>query len=979
MKDRYKTKAQLIDELNHLRQRNREGELPKADCSRLEAALAHARHGQQIILDNLQEHVVFHDAQMRVLWANRAACESAGLTREELTGRFCHEVWAGRSMPCKDCLVTRARKTGQPQAAEKKTPDGRHWHVQGVPILGADGAVAAVVELTAEITEKKRAQEALRRSEERYRIIVETISHGILEIDATGTITYANAALNRLFGVDEDEIIGCAITDFQVSEAAQKGVRRRLAVLVKDRPEATQWMTQIRVRDDRIIDLQVDWNYRCDPQGRVVGFIAVVTDITGRVQALAALKEAHEDLERRVLARTAKLLVANQQLRREIETRQKAEAQARQKDRRYADLYALLRLTIDTVPDLIWAKDLKGRYILANQAICDKLLMCGTPDGATGKTDRFFAERERAAGNRHAFGVKWGDSGAVVKKNKAPLRFLEEVRVRDRAIVLDVNEAPFFNEKGKLIGTVGCARNVTKEKEIETALRKSQSELAAIFENAPVAILLVDAQTRVCQANRKALAIAGRAQEDIIGLPGGQALGCRNALDDPQGCGFGPNCQTCAVRAIVEDTLKTGQAHHEVEAALPLGNSGAQSEMHLLVSTAPLGPLKSEMAVVCLQDITQRKRGQEALKESEERFRRMFEDTVLGLFQGTVDGELLTVNPAFARMFGYETPEDLLSSLGSSALELYANPADRPAKIQLVMDNDNPTETEIHYRHKNGSTFWGQFRVWKVRGEKGRPLYLEGCVENITQRKQAEKSLRESENRLRFLSSRLLAAQENESRRISLEIHDNLAQNMAVLKLQLASAVNRLRKDQGKLKAECQNILKFVDRIIESMRNLSRDLSPSIIEDLKLCATLQWMLYDFEKQSDIALSLEMTGVDDLFSSADQIIIYRIFQEALNNIRKHAEARHVAVEIRKTGGQVVFQIQDDGRGFDTQENWQRHVADRGLGLAAMDERARMLGGTLVITSQRGRGTCLALTIPVAHPPAPVDLPAPAAGA
>jgi PAS domain S-box-containing protein len=738
-------------------------------------------------------------------------------------------------------------------------------------------------------------------------------------------------------------------------------------------------MTQVRVRDGRIIDLQVDWNYRCDPQGRVVGFIAVVTDITGRVQALAALKEAHEDLERRVLARTAKLLVANQQLRREIETRQKAEAQARQKDRRYADLYALLRLTIDTVPDLIWAKDLKGRYILANQAICDKLLMCGTPDAATGKTDRFFAERERAAGNRHAFGVKWGDSGAVVKKNKAPLRFLEEMRVRDRAIVLDVIEAPFFNEKGKLIGTVGCARNVTKEKEIETALRKSQSELAAIFENAPVAILLVDAQTCVCQANRKALAIAGRAQEDIIGLPGGQALGCRNALDDPQGCGFGPNCQTCTVRAIVEDTLKTGQAHHEVEAALPLGNSGAQSEMHLLVSTAPLGPLKSEMAVVCLQDITQRKRGQEALKESEERFRRMFEDTVLGLFQGTVDGELLTVNPAFSRMFGYETPEDLLSSLGSSALELYANPADRPAKIQLVMDNDNPTETEIHYRHKNCSTFWGQFRVWKVRGEKGRPLYLEGCVEDITQRKQAEKSLRESENRLRFLSSRLLAAQENESRRISLEIHDNLAQNMAVLKLQLAAIAGRLRRDQGKLKAECQNILKFVDRIIESMRNLSRDLSPSIIEDLKLCATLQWMLYDFEKQSDIALSLEMTGVDDLFSSADQIIIYRIFQEVLNNIRKHAEARHVAVEVRKTGGQVVFQIQDDGRGFDTQENWQRHVADRGLGLAAMDERARMLGGTLVITSQRGRGTCLALTIPVAQPPAPVDLPPPAAGA
>jgi PAS domain S-box-containing protein len=433
------------------------------------------------------------------------------------------------------------------------------------------------------------------------------------------------------------------------------------------------------------------------------------------------------------------------------------------------------------------------------------------------------------------------------------------------------------------------------------------------------------------------------------------------------------------VRAIVEDTLHTGQAHHEVEAVLPLGNTSAPDEMHLLVSTAPLGPLKSEMAVVCLQDITQRKKAQEALKESEERYRRMFEDTVLGLFQGTVDGELLTVNPAFAKMFGYDTPEDLLSSLGSSALELYANPADRPAKIQLVMASESPTETEIHYRQKDGSTFWGQFRVWKVRGEKGRPLYLEGCVEDISQRKQAEKSLRESEERLRFLSSRLLAAQENESRRISLEIHDNLAQNMAVLKLQLASAVNRLRKDQGKLKAECQNILIFVDRIIESMRNLSRDLSPSIIEDLKLCATLKWMLYDFEKQTGIAPSLKLTDVDDLFSSADQVIIYRILQEALNNIRKHADARHVAVELRKTGGQVVFQIQDDGRGFDLQESWQRHVTERGLGLAAMDERARMLGGSLEIVAQKGRGTRLTLTLPVAQPPAPADLPPPAAGA
>ena len=175
----------------------------------------------------------------------------------------------------------------------------------------------------------------------------------------------------------------------------------------------------------------------------------------------------------------------------------------------------------------------------------------------------------------------------------------------------------------------------------------------------------------------------------------------------------------------------------------------------------------------------------------------------------------------------------------------------------------------------------------------------------------------------------------------------------------------RLRKDQGRLKAECENTLAFIDRIIGDMRRLSRDLSPSIIEDLNLGGSLKWMLYDFQQQTDIITSLEMTDIDALFSHENQVIIYRIFQEALHNIRKHAAACQVAVVIRKAGAQVVFQIQDDGKGFDIYENWRRHAVERGMGLAAMDERARMLGGTLEITSKKGRWTRLILRVPVAE--------------
>lgn len=233
----------------------------------------------------------------------------------------------------------------------------------------------------------------------------------------------------------------------------------------------------------------------------------------------------------------------------------------------------------------------------------------------------------------------------------------------------------------------------------------------------------------------------------------------------------------------------------------------------------------------------------------------------------------------------------------------------------------------------------------------------------ITERQRVATALRESEIRLHDLSSHLLTAQETERRRVSLELHDELGQSLAVLKLQLRSIEKELPDDQMIQKEECVGALAFIDQILENVRRLSRDLSPSIIEDLGLTAALRWLTEDFARHSNMVVSPEIPDIDALFSPDAQIMLYRLFQEAFTNIGKHAEATGVTARIEKSEKAVSFLIEDDGHGFDLHQVMDRGPSERSMGLAAMNERARMLGGDLEIHTAVGKGTRISLTVPI----------------
>jgi signal transduction histidine kinase len=233
----------------------------------------------------------------------------------------------------------------------------------------------------------------------------------------------------------------------------------------------------------------------------------------------------------------------------------------------------------------------------------------------------------------------------------------------------------------------------------------------------------------------------------------------------------------------------------------------------------------------------------------------------------------------------------------------------------------------------------------------------------ISERKRTEKALRESEKQLRHLSAQLLTTQETERRRISRELHDELMQSLAALKLRLSFIKGQMKEDQVSAMQECKSLSHHVDGMIENVRRLSRDLSPLLLEDLGLSAALQWLINNLAKNYSIKTSIEIPPIDHLFSPQSQIMIYRIFQEALTNIGKHAQASNLIVSIQCQNGSATFILEDDGKGFDLNEVGSKSSGERGLGMMTMNERVRLLGGALDIRSQEGKGTRLNFTIPI----------------
>ena len=262
----------------------------------------------------------------------------------------------------------------------------------------------------------------------------------------------------------------------------------------------------------------------------------------------------------------------------------------------------------------------------------------------------------------------------------------------------------------------------------------------------------------------------------------------------------------------------------------------------------------------------------------------------------------------------------------------------------------------------------GNIRLLSVNAvpmdEDGTVVGLFNIGRDITEQRNIEKALGESEKQLRYLSSQILTAQDTERRRISRELHDELGQALSVIKLRLSLIRKGLKQDQDTAKQECDTLSQYINQLVENVRRLSRDLAPSILEDAGLSAAIHWLIANSNHNyQSTNITLEDIDIDHLFSENAQTIIYRVLQEALTNIGRHAHAKNVSVRIKRQGDEASFSIEDDGIGFDAIRAATANSDERGSGLAIMEERAWMLRGSLEIWSEEGKGTRITLRVPL----------------
>lgn len=366
--------------------------------------------------------------------------------------------------------------------------------------------------------------------------------------------------------------------------------------------------------------------------------------------------------------------------------------------------------------------------------------------------------------------------------------------------------------------------------------------------------------------------------------------------------------------------------------------------------------------------LLERRMAEEAVRESEARFRSVFESATDAIVLSESDGTIMAWNRRAREVFGYAEEEVIGRPLTILMPERYRGPHERGLERARTLGEHSVLgrTLELHGLHKNGSEFPVELAIgsWST----GRGACYSGVIRDITERKRSEERLRDSYERLRALSARVESVREEERAVIAREIHDLLGQALTALRFDIAWLRNRLKSGKTPKAAFAERLDGMADRIedtIVQVRRISAELRPGVLDELGLFAALEGHADEFASRTGIRCVVHSELSGESLDPGGAIALFRIVQESLTNVARHSRARKVQIRLRGgNGDSLQVEVRDDGRGITEAEA--RSAAS--LGILGMRERAHAVGGTLDVTGHPGEGTTVRVQVPVRAPAA-----------
>jgi PAS domain S-box-containing protein len=347
----------------------------------------------------------------------------------------------------------------------------------------------------------------------------------------------------------------------------------------------------------------------------------------------------------------------------------------------------------------------------------------------------------------------------------------------------------------------------------------------------------------------------------------------------------------------------------------------------------------------------------ESLIRSEKRFRNYFELPLIGIAISSVTKGWIEVNQCLRDMLGY-SQEELVRLTWVDLTHPDDIAYDVVEFERMLQGKTNNYSLDKRYIHKDGTVIYASISVSCVRDDLGQINYVIALVQDITERKKLENQLAQTTKSLHELIANYDASREAERKAIAREVHDELGQVLSTLRLNIVVSRNRFAKDNPQLMKQLQTMTELVDRSIYGVRNVTENLHPTMLRE-GIFHALEWLCKEFYLNNDIPCEFILNGTHEELDEARTIGLFRIVQESMTNVLKHADARSISVEITHEAGYLYVEVNDDGKGFDIKIAQQQ----TSYGLLGMRERARAMGGKLDITSMPGRGTSISIRIPV----------------